>query len=114
MHRTVRWWHLSPAMRAHGQWAPVLPENGWGSRRSWRRRKAIQYRGFKPTPTSKIQEAELFHWWVRYHLLHESYETIGGNPSRKAAVRAAVRRLAQELDLPRRKGRPGRPRTRQI
>ena len=35
LHRTVRWWHLSPAMRAHRQWAPVLPENGWGSRRSW-------------------------------------------------------------------------------
>ena len=26
LHRTVRWWHLSPAMRAHRQWAPVLPE----------------------------------------------------------------------------------------
>ena len=45
LHRTVRWWHLSPAMRDHRQWAPVLPEYGWGSRRSWRRRKAIQYRG---------------------------------------------------------------------
>ena len=116
MHRTVRWWHLFPAMRAHRQWAPVLPENGWGSRRSWRRRKAIQYRGFRPTPTSKIQEAELFHWWARYHLRHESYETIAGNPHphRQATVRIAVRRLVRELDLPLRKGRPGRPRTRQI
>ena len=114
MHRTVRYWNYSPNMRASGQWAPVLPENGWGSRRSWRRRKAIQYRGFKPTPTSKIQEAELFHWWVRYHLLHESYETIGGDPTRQAAVRMAVSRLVRELDLPLRKGRPGRPRTRQI
>ena len=116
MHRTVRWWHLSPAMRAHRQWAPVLPENGWGSRRSWRRRKAIQYRGFKPTPTSKIQEAELFHWWARYHLRHERYETIASDPHphRQATVRIAVRRLVRELDLPLRKGRPGRPRTRQI
>ena len=110
MHRTVRVWHLAPTMRASRQWAPVLPEDGWGHRRSWRRRKVPQYRGFKPTPTSKIQAAELFHWWVRYHLLHEGYETIAGDPHRKAAVR----RLAHALDLPLRKGRPGRPRTRQI
>ena len=42
--------------------------------------------------------------------LHEGYETIAGDPHRKAAVR----RLAHALDLPLRKGRPGRPRTRQI
>ena len=110
MHRTVRVWHLAPTMRASRQWAPVLPEDGWGHRRSWRRREVPQYRGFKPTPTSKIQAAELFHWWVRYHLLHEGYETIAGDPHRKAAVR----RLAHALDLPLRKGRPGRPRTHQI
>ena len=114
LHRTVRWWHLSPAMRDHRLWAPVLPENGWGSRRSWRRRKAIQYRGFRPTPTSKIQEAELFHWWARFHLRHERYETIAGDPTRQATVRMAVGRLVRDLDLPLRKGRPGRPRTRQI
>ncbi len=90
MHRTVRFWHYSPIMRASRQWAPVLPENGWESRRSWRRRKAIQYRGFKPTPTSKIQEAELFHGLVRHDMLHEGYGTIAGNPTRQAA---AVSRL---------------------
>ena len=114
MHRTVRFWPRAPIMRDSRQWAPVLPENGWGSRRSWRRRKAIQYRGFKPTPTSKIQEAELFHWWARYHLRHERYGTIAGDPTRQATVRMAVGRLVRELDLPLRKGRPGRPRTRQI
>ena len=69
-------------------------------------------------PTSKIQEAELFHWWARYHLRHERYGTIAGDPHphphRQATVRMAVRRLVRELDLPLRKGRPGRPRTRQI
>ena len=86
MHRTVRFWHYSPIMRASRQWAPVLPENGWESRRSWRRRKAIQYRGFKSTPTSKIQEAELFHGLVRHDMLHEGYGTIAGNPTRQAAA----------------------------
>ena len=114
LHRTVRVWRQAPAMRDHRQWAPVLPENGWGSRRSRRRRKAIQYRGFRPTPTSKIQEAELFHWWARYHLRHERYKTIAGDPTGTDAVRMAVGRLVRELDLPLRKGRPGRPRTRQI
>ena len=114
MHRTVCIWHLAPTMRASRQWAPVLPEDGWGHRRSWRRRTVPQYRGFKPTPTSKIQEAELFHWWVRHHLRHEGYATIVGDPHRQAAVRVVVRRLAHELDRPLRKGRPGRPRTRQV
>ena len=114
MHRTVRFWRRAQTMRACRQWAPVLPENGWGHRRSWRRRKAPQYRGFKPTPTSKIQEAEVFHWWVRHHMLHEGYGAIAGDPTRKATVRVAVTRLAHELDLPLRKGHPGRPRTRQI
>ena len=40
MHRTVRVWRQAPTMRASRQWAPVLPENGWGHRRSWRRRKS--------------------------------------------------------------------------
>ena len=66
------------------------------------------------TPTSKIQVAEQFHWWVRYHLLHEGYETIAGYPTCTDAVRIAVGRLARGLDLPLRKGRRGRPRTRQI
>ena len=114
MHRTVRVWRQAPTMRASRQWAPVLPENGWGHRRSWRRRTVPQYRGFKPTPTSKIQEAELFHWRVRYHMRHEGYGTLAGDPSRQAAVRVAVRRLAHALKLPLRKGCPGRPRTRQL
>ncbi len=91
-----------------------VPENSWGHRRSWRRRTVPQYRGFKPTPTSQITEAEVFDWWERYHLRHEGYETIAGDPTRKAAVRIAVSRLAHALDRPLRKGRPGRPRTRQI
>ena len=56
----------------------------------------------------------MFDWWERYHLRHEGYETIAGDPTRKAAVRIAVSRLAHALDRPLRKGRPGRPRTRQI
>ena len=52
------------------------------------------------TPTSKIQVAEQFHWWVRYHLLHEGYETIAGYPTCTDAVRIAVGRLARGLDLP--------------
>ena len=91
-----------------------VPENSWGHRRSWRRRTVPQYRGFTPTPTSEITEAEVFDWWERYHLRHEGYETIAGDPTRKAAVRIAVSRLAHALDRPLRKGRPGRPRTRQI
>ena len=91
-----------------------VPENSWGHRRSWRRRTVPQYRGFKPTPTSQITEAEVFDWWERYHLRHEGYETIAGDPTRQAAVRIAVSRLAHALDRPLRKGRPGRPRTRQI
>ena len=114
MHRTVRVWRQAPTMRASRQWAPVLPENGWGHRRSWRRRTVPQYRGFTPTPTSKIQEAELFHWWVRYHMRHEGYGTLAGDPSRQAAVRVAVRRLAHALERPLRKGCPGRPRTRPL
>ena len=56
----------------------------------------------------------MFDWWERYHLRHEGNETIAGDPTRKAAVRIAVSRLAHALDRPLRKGRPGRPRTRQI
>ena len=114
MYRTVRWWHLFPAMRDHRRWALVLSEyNMWplGSRE---RPTVTQSRGFKPTSTSKIQVAEQFHWWVRYHLLHEGYETIAGYPTCTDAVRIAVGRLARDLDLPLRKGRRGRPRTRQI
>ena len=66
-------WRQAPAMRASRQWAPVLPENCWGHRRSWRRRTVPQYRGFKPTPTSQITEAKVFDWWERYHLRHEGY-----------------------------------------
>ena len=91
-----------------------VPENSWGHRRSWRRRTVPQYRGCTPTPTSQITEAEVFDWWERYHLRHEGYETIAGDPTRQAAVRIAVSRLAHALDRPLRKGRPGRPRTRQI
>ena len=56
----------------------------------------------------------MFDWWERYHLRHKGYETIAGDPTRQAAVRIAVSRLAHALDRPLRKGRPGRPRTRQI
>ena len=114
MHRTVR--RLAPGPGHAGQSAvgARVPENSWGHRRSWRRRTVPQYRGFKPTPTSQITEAEVFDWWERYHLRHEGYETIAGDPTRKAAVRIAVSRLAHALDRPLRKGRPGRPRTRQI
>ena len=116
MRRTLRFWQKAPAMRAARQWAPVLPENGWGHRRSWRRRKVPQYRGFRPRPTSNIQDAEVFGWWVQYHVLHESYATIADDVRevKVTAVRMAVSRLARELELPLRKGRRGRPRTRQI
>ena len=53
MHRTVRFWHLAPAMRASRQWPPVLPENGWGRQSSWRRRKVPQYRGFNRSPRAR-------------------------------------------------------------
>ena len=91
-----------------------VPENSWGHRRSWRRRTVPQYRGCTPTPTSQITEAEVFHGRVRHDMLHEGYGTIAGDPTRQAAVRIAVSRLAHALDRPLRKGRPGRPRTRQI
>ena len=45
-----------------GRGRPRVPENSWGHRRSWRRRSVSQYRGFKPTPTSQITEAEVFDW----------------------------------------------------
>ena len=48
----------------------------------------------------------MFDWWERYRLRHEGYETIAGDPTRQAAVRIAVSRLAHALDRPLRKGRP--------
>ena len=114
MHRTVRVWWPGPGHAGQSAVGARVPENSWGHRRSWRRRTVPQYRGCTPTPTSQITEAELFHWWERYHLRHEGYETIAGDPTRQAAVRIAVSRLAHALDRPLRKGRPGRPRTRQI
>ena len=53
MHRTVRFWRQAPTMRASRQWPPVLPENGWGRRSSWRRRKVPQYRGFNRSPRAR-------------------------------------------------------------
>ena len=114
MHRTVRVWRQAQTMRASRLGAPVFPENGWGHRRSWRRRTVPQYRGCTPTPTSTIQEAELLHWWERYHMRHEGYGTLAGDPSRQAAIRVAVRRLAHALERPLRKDCPGRPRTRPL
>ena len=53
-----------------------VPEDGWRHRRAWRRRNVPQYRGFKPTPTSQITEAEVFHGRGRHDMLHEGYGTV--------------------------------------
>ena len=92
MHRTVRCLAPGPGHAGQSAVGARVPENSWGHRRSWRRRTVPQYRGFKPTPTSQITEAEVFDWWERYHLRHEGYETIAGDPTRQAAVRIAVSR----------------------
>jgi len=110
MRRTVRVWRRSPAMRKARQWAPVLPENGFGSRLRPSRR-GVQHRGMKPLPGHKVQDVSHFGWWVRYHLLEEGFGAIAAaDRVETAAVRMAATRIAKELQLPLRTGRRGRPR----
>ena len=86
MHRTRACLAPGPGHAGQSAVGPVLPEDGWRHRRAWRRRNVPQYRGCTPTPTIKIQEAELFHGRVRHDMLHEGYGTIAGNPTRQAAA----------------------------
>ena len=110
LHRTARFWRRSPAMRKARQWAPALPENGWGPRLDPLRR-GVQHRGMKPACADKIQDVFQFGWWVRYHLLDEGFGAIAAaDRVEVAAVRMAITRTAKELQLPLRAGRRGRPR----
>lgn len=93
MHRTVRYWLRAPQMRARLQWAPVLPHNGWGHRLLLRRR-VEQRRGMNSRPHGKVQTPSVFTWWVRYHLLGDSYCAIAVEEQVElSAVRMAVARL---------------------
>ena len=114
MHLTVRVWRQAPAMRASRQWAPVFLRTAGGTGVRGDAEQSPSIEDSSRRPRARFTEAEVFDWWERYHLRHEGYETIAGDPTRQAAVRIAVSRLAHALDRPLRKGRPGRPRTRQI
>lgn len=110
MDRTVRIWLRAPRMRQARQWGPALPSNGWGHPK-WDSRRAVQYRGMKPSPEDKTREVRAFTWWVRYHVCRDTFSAIAAADGvEPATIRMAVDRLSQALEIPRRPGTRGRPR----
>ena len=114
MHRTVRVWRQAPAMRASRQWAPVFLRTAGGTGVRGDAEQSPSIEDARRRPRARSQRPRCSTGGCGTTCCTKDTGPSRADPTRQAAVRIAVSRLAHALDRPLRKGRPGRPRTRQI